>query len=133
MGGPMIFVIVLWRIKKDRRDDFIKRWKEEFVVNDRSNLIGEFLSEPIHTEDEQLRTLKLAEIGEVSHDKVILVNVGVWASEHDFHKQVGKFIKVNDHEKRDFEYEVRLRVLLNPIAWRRGDQSLPKRDTGKTF
>ena len=129
----MILAIILWRIKKDKKEEFIRKWREEFVVNDRTNLIGEFLSVPIHTEDPRLRTLKLDEIGTPSSEKVILINVGLWASIEDFDKQVTKYIRTNDEEKRDFEYEVRQRALLDPIAWRLGDAALPKRDTGKTF
>lgn len=129
----MIFVIVLWRIKKAEQREFIRKWKEEFYVNDRSNLIGEFLSEPIHTSDPRLRTLELDKIGEVSLDKVVLVNIGMWASEADFHKQVGKLMRDNDGEKREFEYEVRQRIVLEPVAWRLGETKLPRRDSAKTI
>jgi hypothetical protein len=129
----VIIALVLWRIKKSERDTFIKKWKEEFVVSDRTGLIGEFLSEPCDVEDERLKTFKLGEVGEISDQKVVLVNVGIWRPIEDFNAQVARDMKVNDAEKREFEVEVRLRVLMNPIAWRLGDAQLPVHDSGKTF
>jgi hypothetical protein len=130
----MIIAIVLWSIKKGSEDEFIKKWKEEFCVPDRTNLIGEFLSKPIDTIDPRLKTLRLDNIGDQpAADKTILMNVGMWVSEADFHNQVGQFMKSTDNKKRDFECEVRTRVLLQPLAWRLGDSLLPKHDSGKTF
>src|SRR3569833_2529499 len=113
----MIIAVILWRLKKGSRDAFIKDWKQTFVVHDRAGLVGEFLSEPIQTDDPRLRTLDLGMIGESSEDKLVLINVGIWRSEQDFQEQVGRFIKSTDSEKRDYELEVRQRILLNPIAW----------------
>jgi len=125
----MIVAVVLWRIKKGSRDQFIKDWKEKFVVNDRAGLIGEFLSEPIDTSDPRLKTFDLQNVGEASDEKTVLVNVGMWRSVEGFNDQVAKYIKSTDAEKREFEFEVRQRVLLNPTAWRIGKSLLPGEDS----
>jgi len=132
-GRAVIIARVLWRIKKSERDAFLRKWREEYVVGDRAGLIGEFLSEPCDVEDERLKSFKLAEIGELSDQKVVLINVGMWKSLEDFNAQVAHYMKVTDAEKREFEFEVRLRILLNPAAWRLGDAQLPIHDSGKTF
>lgn len=125
----MIVALVLWRIRAEARPNFLQMWREVFRVEDRGGLIGEFLSEPIDTDDPRLRTLDLAGIGSKTANKLILVNVGFWETVEAFDEQVGRFMKSADADKSDFEYEVRLRALLSPIAWRRGDALLPAEDS----
>jgi hypothetical protein len=42
----MEIVLVHWKVIRGRDGDFKERWRSGLPVNDRTGLIGEFLSEP---------------------------------------------------------------------------------------
>ena len=124
----MIIVIIHWKIKEgaEHRATFLQHWKETLTIEERSHLVGEFLSEPVSP-------------GEVDFDVTILgvsesapyqsfFNVGLWASLDSFEEQVIKPYVGSTSEPKDFEYEYRSRMVLVPLAWRRGRQDLPYAD-----
>ena len=56
----MVIVLVYWKIKKGCEEAFKTHWRSGLPVNDRSGLVGEFLSQPTGHEN----TIGLHEICE---------------------------------------------------------------------
>ena len=122
----MIIVVIHWKIKPDRVDEFLKFWRRKAIVEDRRGLIGEFLSEGHSTAEFGWITWPLTSCeGEYRS----FVNVGYWNSGEEFQSQVGKYFD-SSTGKKDFEAEPRLRTALKPKCWRMGDSKLPLHDSG---
>lgn len=126
----MVIVLIHWKIIPDKIDDFLKFWREKATVENRKGLIGEFLSEA-HSP---------AEFPWITWDIMgcegkyrSYVNVGCWSNSDDFQEQIGKYFLMNASEKKDFEFEPRIRTILKPKCWRIGDASLPIHDSGGTL
>ena len=73
--GSLQIVLVDWLIIKGAEPDFKKYWKEAGPVEDRSLMVGEFLSEPDGHEKFPWVTEDLRN-GDASR----FINVGLWAS-----------------------------------------------------
>jgi hypothetical protein len=127
----MIAVLVVWQIKNDQisKNNFLEFWRTKVPVNDRGKLVGEFLSAPIPGIDARYRTLQfpLAEARE--EDCLLYVNVGLWDDLAAFEHEIGQYVPKTPEEKKDFEIQVRRRIVLDPVAWRRGYSDLPSYDS----
>ena len=121
----MRIVLVDWHIVAGMEADFLSHWRSALPVDDRSHMIGEFLSEPNVHGDFPWVTWDLRPTEGVTR----FINVGLWADAEAFHDQVGRYFK-SAGEKYPFEYELRRRALLAPRAWRMGDWRLPIHDSG---
>lgn len=121
----MVIVLVYWKIKKGHEEVFKAQWRSGLPVNDRSGLVGEFLSQPTGHEKYSWVTWDLRG----TEDYTPYINVGMWADAEEFHTQIGKYFKP-EKEKEDFEFEIRTRSLLTPDCWRMGDWKLPVHDSG---
>jgi len=121
--GSLQIVLVDWLIIKGAEPDFKKYWKEAGPVEDRSLMVGEFLSEPTGHEKFPWVTEDLR-----NEDASRFINVGLWASAEAFHKQIARYFDPAAG-KRSFEFELRRRALLTPACWRVGDWRLPIRDS----
>jgi hypothetical protein len=117
-------ILVDWLIIKGAEPDFKKYWKEALPVEDRSLMVGEFLSEPDGHEKFPWVTEDLRD-----GDSSRFINVGLWASAEAFHKQIARYFDPAAG-KRSFEFELRRRALLTPACWRMGDWRLPIHDSG---
>jgi hypothetical protein len=117
-------ILVDWLIIKGAEPDFKKYWKEAVPVEDRSLMVGEFLSEPDGHEKFPWVTEDLRS-GNASR----FINVGLWASAEAFHKQIARYFDPAAG-KLSFEFELRRRALLTPACWRMGDWPLPIHDSG---
>jgi hypothetical protein len=71
----MQIVLVDWFIKKGQESDFKEFWKCALPVEDRSMMVGEFLSEPRGHEKFEWVTWDLRKA-----DATRFINVGLWAS-----------------------------------------------------
>jgi hypothetical protein len=120
----MQIVLVDWLIKKGREKDFKSHWKAALPIDDRSLMVGEFLSEVTGHERFPWITWDLRE-----EEGARFINVGLWASADAFHDQVGRYFSPAGG-LLDFEARLRRRALLNPVCWRMGDWALPVHDTG---
>ena len=133
----MIIVLIYWRIKPEQKaiDAFQKYWKEVAAIEDRTGLIGEFLCEAESFGARKWITWNLGPAiseNDGADDKETFrafINVGLWKNADTFNRQVGRYFNDTDPPK-DFEQKRRLRVLLNPKAWRMGDFKLPIHDSG---
>jgi hypothetical protein len=110
-------VLVEWRIKKGREQEFLEYWSKQATIADRSGLIGEFLS---RVEDRKQFPWMVWDL-----DKrwTTFVNVGFWRSGDDFHEQIGRFIN-NAKPPLAFEAQKRRRVFVAPERWRVGASPL---------
>jgi hypothetical protein len=123
----MHIVFVDWLIMACAKTAFLDYWKAELPIEDRSKMIGEFLSEP--SDCKAFPWIKWDLHGEVEHGVIRFVNVGLWADAEAFHEQVGRYFDP-DKGKLNFEHKLRRRALLKPKCWRMGDWKLPIHDSG---
>ena len=121
----MEIVFVHWKILRGREDEFKTYWRSGLPVDDRTGLIGEFLSEPTGHEKYDWVTWDLRGTNEFT----VFINVGLWFDAGTFHEQIGKYFN-SEKGKLAFEYELRRRALLSPSCWRMGDAGLPVHDSG---
>lgn len=114
----MRIVIVEWRIKKGQESAFMDYWSHNEAIEDRSGLIGEYLSHVETQNDCQWITLEFGE------GWTTFVNVGFWSDADAFRRQVGP--KIDDtRPPLPFEHEKRRRTFLCPDRWRVGGSTLP--------
>ena len=110
-------VLVEWRIKKGREAEFLKYWSTRATIQDRSGLIGEFLSRVEDQKQFPWMTWSL------DRRWTTFVNVGFWRDDADFDQQIGQYID-NKKPPLAFEAERRRRVFLAPERWRMGGTPL---------
>jgi len=116
-------ILVDWLIIRGAEPEFKKYWREAVPVEDRSMMVGEFLSEPDGHEKFPWVTEDLRN-GDASR----FINVGLWASAEAFHKQIARYFDPAAG-KLSFEFELRRRALLTPACWRVGGWRLPIHDS----
>ena len=124
----MKFVMIRWKIKSGPKHEakFLKFWRKKAFVQDRTGLVGEFLSTVGNKTDFPYITW---DIDDDVDDYKTFVNVGIWADAQKFHDQIGQYF--NDGKPtKDFEFERRVRTVLEPACWRMGDSALPTHDSG---
>lgn len=107
-------VLVEWRIKKGREQEFLDYWSTRATVGDRSGLIGEFLSRV-----EDLKQFPWM-VWSLDPRWTTFVNVGIWRAGSDFQEQIGRFID-NSRPPLAFEAQRRRRVFVAPERWRIGN------------
>ncbi|MCY4427030.1 MAG: hypothetical protein OXC05_08370 [Halieaceae bacterium] len=124
----MIIVVIHWKIKRKQKwvDKFLEFWRKTATVEDRSGLIGEFLSEGHSTAEFDWITWPLTGCEEKYRS---FVNVGFWNSAEEFQEQIGKYFKPSGGLEK-FEAKPRQRTALKPKCWRVGDNKLPIHDSG---
>jgi hypothetical protein len=120
----MQIVFVDWLIIKGQEKKFKDYWKAALPVEDRSMMVGEFLSEPTEHEKYNWVTWDLRR-----DEATRFINIGLWASAEAFHDQIGRYFNPAKG-KEDFEFKLRRRALLTPACWRMGDWALPIHDSG---
>jgi hypothetical protein len=107
-------VLVEWRIKKGREQEFLDYWSTRATIADRSGLIGEFLS---RVEDRKQYPWM---VWDLDRRWTTYVNVGFWRNGADFQEQIGRFID-NSKPPQAFEAQKRRRVFVVPERWRIGE------------
>jgi hypothetical protein len=128
----MVIVLILWHIRQGKEKAFIKAWKEEFYVNNRDKLIGEFLSKPVESVEDRYKTFAVGTFANPSEAITAYVNVGIWDSLEAFKAEIAQYIPDPGAPPPDFEV-ARYRVILEPVAWRIGRSVLLSNDSGRTF
>ena len=123
----MIIVLIHWRIKPDEKSiaDFLKYWREEASINDRTGLVGEFLSEAAKMKDYPYITW-LLDPDHLGNFKSF-VNVGIWTDGGSFYEQVAKNFN-DENPMKPFEAHRRRRLVTKPDSWRIGGSTLPTSD-----
>ena len=114
-------ILVEWRIKKGREDEFLDYWSTRATIEDRTGLVGEFLS---RVEDQNQFPWM---VWNLDPAWTTFVNVGVWRNGADFQQQIGRFID-NSRPPLAFEADKRRRVLVAPERWRIGATPLLSSD-----
>lgn len=120
--APLRIVVVHWKIKPGREAEFLDYWGTRSVVEDRTGLVGEYLSS---IEDRE----RAPWINWSTLDPAYThyFNVGLWRDVDAFQDQIGKFID-NSRPPLAFEGAKRERVFLVPERWRAGRSALPAND-----
>ncbi len=119
----MHIVLVNWKIIPGEESDFELFWKTKVKVEDRSKMVGEYLSKVEPASAFNWITWDLEGAGYTPY-----INVGIWADANDFHDQIKAYFKPTNG-KADFEHELRTRALLAPELWRTGQFPLPSGDS----
>ena len=114
----MRIVLIEWRIRKGQEEQFLEYWSTRAVVQDRSGLIGEFLS---RVESQQQYPWITWEVDE---RWTTFVNVGLWREASNFEEQIGRYME-DTRPPMAFEAARRRRVMLAPERWRTGGTNLP--------
>ena len=122
----MIIVMVHWKIVPDRVNEFLDFWKGEATIDNRRGLVGEFLTEELSSADFEWITWQLTGCERKYRS---FVNVAYWKNAKEFQEQMGKNLETT-MEKKDFEYQLRIRTVLKPKCWRMGNYPLPIHDSG---
>lgn len=126
----MVIVLIHWKIKPACVEDFFEYWRKKAVVQDRSGLIGEFLSEVCDVDKFDWVTWDDLAGREGVYRS--FVNAGLWRNADDFQCQVAKYFN-DDAAPQSFEAERRVRTILYPQCWRVGDARLPIQDSCGTL
>jgi hypothetical protein len=124
----MIVALIHWRIKADAENvqTFLDFWRTQAKVNDRSGLVGEFLSEPGSVKQFPYITWHLD--AEALGDHKPYVNVAFWSDAEAFREQIAQYFN-DGAEMKPFEKYRRRRIVLKPDSWRMGNARLPEKDS----
>lgn len=126
-------VLIHWKIKKERVEEFERSWKTVFTITNREGLIAEFLSK-VEGKSEKYPYITwpiACENAAHEADCVHYINVALWTSHDRFFDEIGR--KMNDDKPiEDFEIERRRRVAVTPVEWRVSDGKLPDHDSDGT-
>ncbi len=120
--APLRIVVVHWKIKPGQEAEFLEYWGTRSVVEDRSGLVGEYLSSVEDRARAPWITWQALSPAYTSY-----FNVGIWRDVEAFQSQIGRFID-NSRPPLQFEAERRERIFLVPERWRTGRTSLPSFD-----
>ena len=125
----MIVVLVHWKIHRHEvaRQEFFKYWKEKLAISDRTNLVGEYLSEPLTLEQAGFPCSVMNVPLSAKYDSFF--NVGLWNSKEDFDRLIVKPYVTSKPKSESFEYEYRERMILSPASWRAGQLPPPTTDS----
>ena len=122
-GGVQLRIIVVhWKIRTGHEAKFLDYWSTRSVVEDRTGLVGEYLS----SVEDQGRAAWI-EWQTLNPAYTSYFNVGIWRDTDAFQGQIGQFID-NSRPPLPFEAERRERVFLVPERWRAGRSTLPTED-----
>ena len=125
----MVIVLIHWKIHlgAEQRRLFLRHWKETLTIEERSHLIGEYLSEPM---PESKTGFPCTTFNVPTSSKYqSFFNVGVWDSVEAFKKLVVDPYVGTMFRTQPFEYEFRERMILTPLSWRAGNgKLLPEND-----
>ena len=84
----MIIVVIHWKIKEgsDHRAAFLQHWKETLTIEERSHLVGEFLTSPLSPEETDFPVAVLGVSYAAPYQSFF--NIGIWESVDSFRNQV---------------------------------------------
>jgi heme-degrading monooxygenase HmoA len=124
----MVVILVDWKIKEDRAEEFENFWKTLGNVEGKNGFYCEILTKPEPQPDSKFNTLGLTDRNYLTY-----VNIAFWSSVEDFETAVResmpKTSQITDPasgrtkqsiELERFEYKIRERIVLIPIAERGG-------------
>ena len=124
----MLIALIHWRIKPDQDsiDAFLTYWQTRNTIDDRSGLMGEFLSDSLSMKDHPYITWHLD--SESLGDFKSYVTVGIWGDAAAFKSLIEPYFN-DERPMLPFEMYRRRRVVFNPVHWRIGEAHLPIDDS----
>ena|SRR5258708_38298896 len=125
--SDMVIVVIHWKIKPGRENDFLKHWSRVLEIKNRSKLVGEFLSIPMKSKPAKCKTTVLGRSPSSSY--ISYFNVGMWEKHDSFYQEVIKpYVKKAPKKRLPFEAKDRERMVLKPELWRIRCGELPASD-----
>lgn len=124
----MFIAVIHWRVKPEQEalEAFRDHWNKRNRINDRTGLIGEFLSEALPSKDYPYITWQLD--AESLGNFKSYVTVGLWADAAAFLREVAQYFN-DDAPMLSFEKYRRRRVVFTPVGQRIGKDTLPTTDS----
>jgi hypothetical protein len=124
----VLIALIHWRIRPDEQNvsDFLDHWRTRNTIDDRSGLIGEFLSDQLPVKDHPYITWHLD--AESLGNFRSYVTVGIWRDEPAFEEAVARYFN-DERPLLSFEKYRRRRVVFRPVEWRVGGEPLPTVDS----
>ncbi len=121
----MVIVIIHWKIHPydEAIRQFLDHWRDTLTVEERSHLVGEYLSQPLSMEEAQFPCAVLNT--PVSPNYQSYFNVGIWADIESFRKEIILPYVTKKPKTEPFEYAFRERMVLSAQSWRVGNHELP--------
>lgn len=118
-------VLIHWKIRPDpkSRDEFLHEWRHRFQIEERGNLVGEFLSKPL-TEGGVGFDCKTFEH---SDEYTSFFNVAIWKDAASFKSDVYDLL-AKDRQLESYEFDFPERMVLTALNWRIGGLQLPGND-----
>jgi heme-degrading monooxygenase HmoA len=124
----MVAILVDWKIREDRAEEFENFWKTLGNVEGKKGFYREILTKPEPQSDSKFNTLGLTDRNYLTY-----VNIAFWDSVEDFERAVRESMPKTSQatdlasgrtkqsiELEPFEYKIRERIVLIPIAERGG-------------
>lgn len=123
----MVIVVIHWKIRPGHEGEFFDYWSHELQIHQDSNLVGEFLSRPMDSDEARCKAIVL---GRPSSSKYVsYFNVGIWEEHDSFFKEVIEpYVNKPSGKKLPFEAKYRERMILKPEWWRIRTGKLPDSD-----
>src|SRR5207302_7351215 len=119
----MVVILVDWKIKEDRAEEFENFWKTLGNVEGKKGFYCEILTKPEPQPDSKFNTLGLTDRNYLTY-----VNIAFWSSVEDFETAVRESMPKTSQatdpasgrtkqsfELEPFEYKIRERIVLIPI------------------
>ena len=110
----MVIVIIHWKIHRnaEARRLFLKNWRECLEIDNREELVGEFLSAPLSEVEAKFPCTVLNTQSSSLYESYF--NVGIWKSIESFREAVIDESVGIEPKTEPFEYEYRERMILSP-------------------
>ena len=125
----MIIALIHWRILPDEESQaaFLRHWKINNAIGDRTGLIAEFLSDSLPMSDLPIPITWHLDAESLGNFK-FFVAVGLWDDADAFRAQVAKYFN-DENPMEAFEKYRRRRVIFRPVSWRIGKSTIPAGDS----
>ncbi len=124
----MEIILVYWQVKEDKAEEFENHWKMMMNVEGKKGFYREILTKPVTKPDPKFNTFSITDRNYRTY-----INIGFWSSIEDFERAVQQTMPKaspttdpqsgrtkQSIELEPFEFKLRERVVLTPIAERGG-------------
>ena len=124
----MVIVIIHWKIHphEEALRMFLDHWRDTLTIEERSHLVGEYLSRPLTAEEAQFPCVSMSAPPSANYKSYF--NVGIWKDLESFRQQIILPYVTSKPKTASFEYEYRERMVLSPVSWRAGRHGPPDAD-----
>jgi heme-degrading monooxygenase HmoA len=124
----MIIVLIHWKIAKGRETEFLADWETRFTIKNRDGMVAEYMSAVKSRADHPYITWPIG-CDDPKNERACahFINVSIWDSAERFNDEVARHFN-DTNPPLSYEVERRRRVVIDPLASRRGPAELAKGD-----